>query len=409
MTDTTLDRGFDARAWMTEKIFLGMPLGAYLRSLLTPVDAIYALILAVGVPAIIYRFVFGIGAATNLTQTNPWGLWIGLDVMSGVALAAGGFTLATAVYVLGLKEYHPIVRPAVLTGFLGYLFVVIGLCADLGRPWKLPVPMVYSFGTGSVMFEVGWCVCLYLIVLALEFSPAAFEWLGLKRAREWAVRMTLALTILGLCLSTLHQSSLGALFLMMPHRVHPLWYSGYVPIFFFVSAIAAGMSMVIVESGLSHRVFKGRLDPRNHVNLDRLSLGLARGAAIVLFAYFFLRLQGLVDSGRYDLLNTPYGYWYLFEVLGFILAPSLLFAVAVRRQSATMARWVAGWAVLGIVVNRLNLSVIAFNYNAPERYHPAFMELLISVTIITIGILTFRWIVNRMPVLSEHPDYPQAH
>lgn len=409
MTDTTFDRGFDARSWITEKIFMGMSFGDYLKSLLTPGNAIIALILIVGIPIVVYRFVFGIGAASNLTQANPWGIWIGLDVMSGVALAAGGFTVATAVYVLGLEEYHPIVRPAVLTGFLGYLFAVIGLCVDLGRPWKLPVPMVYSFGTGSVMFEVGWCVCLYLVVLALEFSPAAFEWLGLRKAREWAIRMTLALTIFGLCLSTLHQSSLGALFLLMPHRLHPLWYSGFVPIFFFVSAIIAGLSMVIVESGLSHRVFKSQINPHDHDKTDTLTLGLAKGSAVVLFAYFFLKLQGLVDGGRFDLLLTPYGYWFLFEMLGFILAPSILFAMAVRGRHATMARWVAGWTVLGIVVNRLNLSVIAFNYNAAERYVPGFMEIMVSVTIITIGIITFRWIVNRMPVLHEHPDYPQAH
>ena len=409
MTDTTFDRGFNARSWVTEKIFMGMSISEYFKSLLTPGNAVYALILMVGIPIVIYRFVFGIGAASNLTQMNPWGIWIGLDVMSGVALAAGGFTLATAVYVLGLKEYHPIVRPAVLTGFLGYAFVVIGLLADLGRPWKLPVPMVYSFGTGSVMFEVGWCVALYLTVLALEFSPVAFEWLGFRKAREWAIRMTLGLTILGLCLSTLHQSSLGALFLMMPHRVHPLWYSGYVPIFFFVSAIIAGLSMVIVESAISHRVFKSQLKAHDHGQTDRLTLGLAKGAAVVLFAYFFLKLQGLVDSGRYDLLLTPYGYWFTFEMLGFIMAPALLYAIAVRRQNAKMARWVAGWTVLGIVVNRLNLSVIAFNYNAPERYIPGFMEIMISVTIITIGVMMFRWIVNRMPVLHEHPDFPQAH
>jgi Ni/Fe-hydrogenase subunit HybB-like protein len=409
MTDTTLDPGIGTRSWINEKFFLGMTLPEYLKSLFTPGNAVFALILAVGIPTVIYRFAYGIGAASHLTQANPWGIWIGLDVMSGVALAAGGFTVATAVYVLGLEDYHPIVRPAVLTGFLGYLFAVIGLCADLGRPWKLPVPMVYSYGTGSVMFEVGWCVALYLTVLALEFSPAAFEWLGLKKAREWMIRMTLGLTILGLCLSTLHQSSLGALFLMMPHRVHPLWYSGFVPIFFFVSAIIAGLSMVIVESALSHRVFKSQIkahDPGQH---DRLTLGLARGAAIVLFAYFFLKLQGLVDSGRFDLLLTPYGYWFMFEMFGFILGPAFLYAVAVRRQNPRMARWVAGWVVLGIVVNRLNLSVITFNWNAPERYYPGFLEIMVSVTIITIGILAFRWIVNRMPVLYEHPDYPQAH
>jgi Ni/Fe-hydrogenase subunit HybB-like protein len=409
MTDMTMDTGLGARAWVTEKILLGMSFRDYVKSLITWGNALVALILVVGVPLIVYRFAFGIGASTHLTQINPWGIWIGLDVMSGVALAAGGFTLATVVYIFGLEKYHPIVRPAVLTGFLGYAFVVVGLTADLGRPWKLPVPMVYSYGTGSVMFEVGWCVCIYLIVLALEFSPVVFEWLGLTKLRRLAVRMTLGLTILGTCLSTLHQSSLGALFLMMPHRLHPLWYSGYVPIFFFVSAIVAGLCMVIVESGLSHRAFRSQIDPKEHASADELTLGLSRGAAIVLFAYFFLKLQGLVDSGRFDLLPTPYGFWFMFEMFGFILGPAFLFAIAVRRQKAQLARWVAGWTVLGIVVNRLNLSVIAFNYNAPERYIPGFIEIMISVTIITIGIMTFRWIVNRMPVLHEHPDYPQAH
>ncbi|MBP1634849.1 MAG: Polysulfide reductase NrfD [Acidobacteria bacterium] len=409
MTDATLDRAFGPRDWITQKIFLGMPLGAYLRSLLTPGNAIVALILVPGIPAVIYRFVYGLGAVSNLTQVNPWGLWIGLDVMSGVALAAGGFTIATLVHVLGLKAYQPIVRPAILTGFLGYLFVVIGLMADLGRPWKLPVPMVYSFGTGSVMFEVGWCVALYLTVLALEFSPVAFEWLGLRKAREWALRATLALTILGLCLSTLHQSSLGALFLMMPHRVHPLWYSGFVPIFFFVSAIAAGVAMVIVESALSHRAFHGRVAPGSHAQLDEITLGLSKAGALILFAYFFLKLQGLVDGGRFDLLNTGYGYWFLFEMFGFILAPAFLFGLAVRRRQPALARWVAGWTVLGIVVNRLNLSVIAFNWNAAERYVPSATEILISATIITIGVMAFRWIVNRMPVLQDDPAYPPAH
>jgi Ni/Fe-hydrogenase subunit HybB-like protein len=269
--------------------------------------------------------------------------------------------------------------------------------------------MVYSFGTGSVMFEVGWCVALYLTVLALEFSPVAFEWLGFKRARAFAIKLTLGLTILGLCLSTLHQSSLGALFLMMPHRVHPLWYSGFVPVFFFVSAIAAGLAMVIVESALSHRAFKGRVAPGSHAQLDKVTLGLAKAAAVVLFAYFFLKLQGLVDGGRFDLLNTGYGYWFMFEMFGFILVPSFLFGIAARRSNPVLARYVAGWTVLGIVVNRLNLSVITFNWNAAERYVPSALEVLISATIITIGVMTFRWIVNRMPVLREDPAFPQEH
>jgi Ni/Fe-hydrogenase subunit HybB-like protein len=406
---STADRTRALSLFAREKLLIGMPVRDYLRSLLTPFNAVAGLILLIGVPVIIYRFMYGLGVSTNLSQVNPWGLWIGLDVLSGVALAAGGFTIASVVYIFGMKQYHPIVRPAVLTGFLGYLFVVIGLLVDLGRPWKLPVPIFYSWGTTSVMFEVAWCVCMYTIVLALEFLPPVFEWLGFRVAREWAVRMTIAATVFGVVLSTLHQSSLGALFLLAPAKMHPLWYSPFIPIFFFVSAIIAGLSMVIVESSLSHRIFKSQLDPDAHVDLDRLTLGLAKGASVILFAYFFLRLQGIADSGSWNLLNTPYGRWFQVEVLGFVLAPCFLYAHGVRTRNVKLVRWVAAWTVLGVVVNRLNISIVAMNWNVAERYVPNWMEVVTSLTIITVGVLVFRWIVSRMPVLREHPAYISGH
>jgi Ni/Fe-hydrogenase subunit HybB-like protein len=402
-------RAITPRDWMIEKLLMGMTPGTYVRSLLTPFNAVAALILAAGIPAILYRFVYGLGAVTNLSQVNPWGIWIGFDVLSGVALAAGGFTLAATVHIFHLKKYAPVVRPALLTGFLGYVFVVIGLLADLGRPWKLPVPIVYSYGTTSVMFEVAWCVCLYNFVLFLEFVPAALEWLGFRNAREWAVRMTLGLTVFGVMLSTLHQSSLGALFLLTPEKMHPLWYSPFIPIYFFVSAVIAGLSMVIFESALSHRIFRNQLDPHAHVDLDGITLGLAKAASVILFAYFFIRLQGLADSQAWALLNTPYGYWYIFEMVGFVLVPCLAYAHAVRNRKPKLARVTAAWTVLGVVVYRLNISVIAMNWNAAQRYVPSAIEVLTSVTIVTIGVLTFRWIVNRMPILHAHPEYPDAH
>jgi Ni/Fe-hydrogenase subunit HybB-like protein len=206
-------------------------------------------------------------------------------------------------------------------------------------------------------------------------------------------------------LSTLHQSSLGALFLLAKDKIHPLWYSPYIPVFFFVSSIVAGLSMVIVESGLSHRAFRDQLDPERHVDLDGITLGLARGAAVVLFAYFFLRLQGFLDGARWDLLPTAYGAWFLFEMFGFVLAPALLFAWAARAHRATIVRVVAGWTVLGIIVNRVNVSVVAMNWSRPVAYVPSWMEVVTSITIITIGVLVFRWIVNRMPVLREDARY----
>lgn len=399
-------QAFPERNWVSEKFFLGMSFWDYVRSLATPGNFLAGLIMAIGVPLIVYRFVFGLGAATHLSQTNPWGLWIGFDMLSGVALAAGGYTLATSVYIFGLKEYHPVVRPAVLTGFLGYLFAVLGLAADLGRPWNLPVPIFYSFGGPSVMFEIAWCVVLYLTVLGMEFLPPVFEWLGWPRARTWAMRMTIGLTVFGVMLSTLHQSSLGGLFLMAPTKLHPLWYSPFIPAYFFISSIAAGLSMVIVESALSHRAFQSRID--HHVDIDRLALGLARGASIVLFCYFFIKVQGVADSGRWTLLNTGYGYWFLVETIGFILLPSMLFAYGGRHGYVRLVRWTAAWTVLGIIVNRLNVSIIAMNWNLPDRYVPSWMEVWVSITLVTIGVSTFRWIVNRMPVLRALPDYPES-
>lgn len=394
------------RGWVTDKLLLGMSLGAYLRSLATPLNIVAGVILAVGIPLLVYRFVAGLAATTNLSQTTPWGIWIGFDMLGGVALAAGGYTIATSVYIFGLRDYHPIVRPAVLTGFLGYIFAVLGLCADLGRPWNLPVPIFFSYGGPSVMFEIAWCVCLYATVLGMEFLPPVFEWLGWKKARTLAVKATIGLTIAGVMLSTLHQSSLGALFLMAPTKLHPLWYSPFIPAYFFISSIAAGLSMVIVESALSHRAFQSRAD--HHVNLDRIAIGLARGASVVLFSYFFIKLQGVADSMRWDLLFTGYGAWFSFEMIGFVLLPCLLFAIGARRGDATLIRWTAAWTVLGIVVNRLNVSVIAFNWDAAERYVPSWMEIWVSLTLVTLGIQMFRWIVNRMPVLREDPAYHES-
>jgi Ni/Fe-hydrogenase subunit HybB-like protein len=219
----------------------------------------------------------------------------------------------------------------------------------------------------------------------------------------------LGLTVLGTLLSTLHQSSLGALFLMTPTKLHPLWYSPFIAVYFFISAIIAGLSMVIVESALSHRAFRHQVDPQQHVDLDRIQLGLARAASVVMFCYFFLKLQGIAEGGHWALLATPYGGWYLVELLGFIALPCVLFAHAARRGNVTLVRITAAVSVLGIVLNRLNVSIIAFNWQAAERYIPSFMEVWTSVTIVTIGVLVFRWIVNRMPILFEHPKYRESH
>ena len=374
------------------------------RKWVTPFNAVAAVILAVGVPVIGLRLWKGLAAVTNLSQETPWGLWIGFDVLCGVALAAGGYTIAATVYLFGLKRYHGLLRPAVLTGFLGYTFVVIGLILDLGRPWRMPYIMIFPRGVTSVLFEVGWCVALYLAVQAVEFSPTVLEWAGLKKLRDLFAKAAVWLTIFALVLSTLHQSSLGALFLLAPTKLHPLWYSPYIPLYFFVSSIIAGLSMVIVESALSHQIFETRLSPdpaSGGVDLDDLTLGLGKAAAVALYAYFFIKLIGLADGWQWDLLATPYGHWYLVELLGFVLLPCLLYTAAVRTRSVKLARFTGAWTVLGILVNRLNVSIIAMNWKISPHYVPSWMEVMVSVTLITMGVLLFRWIVNRMPVMAE--------
>jgi len=388
---------------------MGLTARAYARRLFTPFNAVALIILCVGLPITWIRFTQGLAATTNLTDNYPWGLWIGFDVLCGVALAAGGFVLASTVYLFGLRDYYCLVRPAILTGFLGYFFVVVGLCYDLGRPWRLPYPMFVSYGVTSVMFLVGWHVALYLSVQFLEFCPAIFEWLDMKKVRKWIAYLTIGATVFGVILSTLHQSALGALFLLAPGKVHPLWYSPWIPVFFFVSAVIAGLSMVILESMLSHRVFHSQVADHDPAHVDRLVIGLGKAASVVLFTYFCLKWLGVAHGQHWDLLKTGYGHWFLLEVFGFVLLPCFLYAYGVRQRSASIVRFTSVLTVLGIILNRLNVSLITFQWNQVDRYHPRWTEFAVTIFIVTLGLLTFRWIVNRMPVLHDDPRYPPDH
>lgn len=398
-------------SWIRENIFLGMSFRDYVKSNLTPFNFVAAIILLIGIPVMAYRIIYGLGSSTNLTDNNPWGIWIGFDMMTGVALAAGGFVIGTAVHLFGMKEYRPLVRPAILTGFLGYLFAVIGLLFDLGRYYRLPYPMVVSLGVGSILFLVAWHVALYLTTQFVEWCPAIFEWLNMKKFRKFFVSLTIGATVFGVILSTLHQSALGSLFLLMPSKLHPLWYSSYIPVFFFVSAIIAGISMVIVESMLSHRVFKEQVPKMamDHAQFDRITIGLGKAASALLITYFCLKLIGVTHGNNWDLINTKYGYWWLVEVVGFVLIPAFLYAIGVRNENAKLIRVTSVITVIGIALNRVNQSMICFNWNIEEQYIPHWMEFTITITIITIGLLTFRWIINRMPILYDHPDYEVEH
>jgi len=399
------------RSWFMDKLLMDMTWPEYMRSLITPFNVVAGLIIAIGLPLIAMRFYYGLAFVVHPSQEYPWGLFLGWGLFGGVPLSATGFVMATAYYIFGFKRYQPLVRLAVLTGFLGYLFAVVYLLTDLGRPWRIYFPMIIDFGTASVLFLVAWHVATYLTVQLLEFSPAILEWIKARRTRRWALNITIGMTIAGIILSTLHQSALGAMFLLAPGKVHPLWYSSYIPVFFLCSAVYAALCMIIVVSTLVKRFLSHKADNNFLGNVDRLTLGLGKGAAIGIYVYFVLKVIGVAHDSNWHLLNTPYGYWFLVEMLFFVLLPGLMFTFGVKRGSVGSVRFAAFLAVVGIIVNRLNIAIITFNWNLPGHFHhiiPPWKEVAVVLCIATFHILIFRWILNRMPVVREEPDF-EAH
>ncbi|MBN1387229.1 MAG: Ni/Fe-hydrogenase cytochrome b subunit [Bacteroidales bacterium] len=374
--------------------------------LFTPFNLISVPVIIMGIIIIVIRFAKGLGAVTNLTQETPWGLWIGFDVVTGVAFAGGAYVITFMVYILNLRQYHTIVRVTVLNGFLAYVFYAGALLLDLGKPWNVINPIIgNSFGVSSVLFLVAWHFLLYMIAELIEFSPAIAEWLGAKRARKILSGMTLGAVILGITLSTLHQSGLGALYLMAKEKIHPLWYSEFIPILFFVSSIFAGLSMVIFEGSISYKVFSDQISAKDHKSHHNIIHGLAKVCTITMFVYLFLQILAFVHGKNYEYLGTRMGNWYLAEMLGFVLLPMILFFYSYRKRNLLIIKVAAIVTMLGIIINRLNVTIIGYNWDAAVQYYPTWKEIVVTLTIIFIEIWIFRWIINRMPVLREAPSW----
>jgi Ni/Fe-hydrogenase subunit HybB-like protein len=374
------------------------------HKIFTPFNIISFPIVLLGLGLIIVRFWKGLGSITNLTQEVPWGLWIGFDVVTGVAFAGGAYVLTFMVYILNMKKYHSIVRVTVLNGFLAYAFYTGALLLDLGRPWNVVNPIIgNSYGTSSVLFLVAWHFLLYMLAELLEFSPAIAEWLGAKRATKILKGMAIGAVIFGITLSTLHQSGLGALYLMAKDKIHPLWYSEFIPILFLVSSIFAGLSMVIFEGSISHKVFGDQISEKNAKEHHSIVHGLSKICAGALFAYFFLQFLVFLHGRNWDLLNTPMGYWFLLEMLGFVFIPMLLYFYSYRTGNILMIRIAAVLTMIGVILNRLNVTVIGFRWDAAVRYVPSWMEIVVTLAVIFTEIWIFRWVIRRMPVLRESP------
>jgi Ni/Fe-hydrogenase subunit HybB-like protein len=372
--------------------------------LLTPFNVISVALMATAAVLLAIRFTYGLGSVSNLTQDVPWGLWKGFNVVTGVAFAGGAYVVTFLVYILNLERYKPIVRVTVLNGLLAYVFYAGALLLDLGRPWNVMNPIIgNSFGLSSVLFLVAWHFLLYMVAQFLEFSPAVAEWLHLRKLRNLLASLTLGAVIFGICLSMLHQSGLGALYMMAKSKIHPLWYSEFIPILFLVSSVFAGLSMVILEGTISHRVFDARLSPVHRFSQRGIVLGLSRICAGAMFVYLFLKMLVLIHGQHTALLFTGWGAWYALEVVGFVAVPCVLFLAAYRKSRARLAQVAAVISLVGIVLNRLNVSIIAFRWDAAVRYVPSWMEVVVSLAVVCAEIWVFRWVVNRMPVLSSLP------
>ena len=372
--------------------------------LLTPFNIISLPIMLAGVVLVIIRFAKGLGAVTNLSQETPWGLWIGFDVVTGVAFAGGAYVITFAVYIMKAEKYHPIVRATVLNGLLAYMFYAGALLLDLGRPWHIINPIIgNSFGYNSILFLVAWHFMLYMIAEFIEFSPVIAEWAGFRTARKVLAGLTLGTVIFGVTLSLLHQSGLGGLFLLAKSKIHPLWYTEFLPVLFLVSSVFAGLSMIIFEGTISHRVFAAQIDPERHGSFDEIVLGLGKGAAIAMYLYLFFKLLIFVHGKEWIYIGDPWFWWYSVEVIGFVLLPCILFTRAVMIRSVSLVKIAAVATLVGIILNRVNVSIIAFNWNSANPYYPSIGEIVITLMVIFTEIWVFRWIVNRMPVLREPP------
>lgn len=380
------------------------------RTMRTP--GVYALLalVVIGLGLAAYRFIFGLSAATNLDQQHPWGLWIAIDVATGVALAAGGFTTAALGHIFNRRHYEVVVRPALLTAMLGYTFVGLGLMADLGRYyniWHPALPMMWQ--GNSVLFEVGMCVMCYLTVLYIEFLPIVcerftdevrFPRLGrICRSVNRVVSRSMFLFIIaGVVLSCLHQSSLGNLMVIAPSKMHPLWYTPILSLLFLLSAIAVGFPMVVVES--IYASWSLKLKPE----LDVLS-SLAKYMPVLLGVYFAFKLGDLVvrDATRYLFDGSVQNLLFLIE-LGFGVAAPLGLLLSTRVRTRVSGLLTASLlVVLGVALNRINVFLVAYQPPyAAKAYFPSFAEIGVTIGLISALILLYRLLVTYLPVL--HPQ-----
>jgi Ni/Fe-hydrogenase subunit HybB-like protein len=362
---------------------------------------VFVALMGVAAYATFLRFCYGLGAVTNLNDQFPWGIWIGFDVLCGVGLAAGGFTLAATVHLFNLERFKPVVRPAILTAFMGYLLVIVALLFDLGRPYRIWHPII-MWNPRSVMFEVAWCVTLYTTVLGLEFAPVLLERFKMTRTLKLLKGVMIPLVIAGVILSTLHQSSLGSLYLIMPQKLHPLWYSPLLPVLFFLSAVAVGLAMTIFESWHSAKAFGKQLE----LPLVRR---LAQVLAVVIGCYLTVRFLDLWRRKAFASLEQPGPERWLFvlEILLMAVPMLLLLRQGVRRNPYGL--YISSVLfLLGFVAHRLNVSVTGLETALGVKYVPKWTEIGLTFALVAAGFAIFRLAARHLPIFEETVESHQA-
>lgn len=363
---------------------------------------VFLVIMALGLYSTYVRYFRGLGAISNMTDQFPWGFWIGFDCLCGVMLAAGGFCIVGAVYLFNVERLHSIVRPAVLTAFLGYLLFIVGLLFDLGRPWYIWHQLIYM-NPHSVMFEVGMCVMTYTTVLFFEFLPNVFERFNLQAPIKWIKEIYPVLIVVGILLSTLHQSSLGSLYLIMPTKLHPFWYSPALPFFFFGSAVAVGLAMTIFESTQSSRALGRQLELPVLVTLGGALLVALWVNALLRFEDFWHRgLLGQIVKPSYE------AYFLWAELLMAFVIPITLLSFKKVRLSPNGLYWASVISLLGFITNRLNVGIIGFETYVGHHYLPKWTEFSVTLMIIAMGFALFGVAVKYLPIFpdEEHAVEP---
>ncbi len=380
----------------------------------TPGVIVMVVLMIAGAAAVIVRFTFGIGSVSHLSTARPWGLWVGVDVATGVALAAGGFTTAAVAHILGRHHYEPVTRPALLTAMLGYTFVVLGLLIDIGRSWAIWKP-IFNWNTNSALFEVAMCVAIYLHVLYIEFIPivaeqykenvnlpAPLSFLNpvikslLQLADNILDKVMWVFVIAGVVLSCMHQSSLGTLMLVAPTKIHPLWYTPILPLLFLTSAFAVGYPMVVFETTLVTSSLK--LDDEMEVLTPLIKI-----TVFLLGIYMFLKLGDMVvrQTWRYLFDGTFQTNSFLVEMIIGVVAPWFMLLSKKIRSSRRGIFIAACMIVGGVVLNRVNVFIVA--YTPPVSggtYFPAVGEILVTTGLIAALMFIYRFVVTYLPVLS---------